>query len=418
MTPIVVAERLGLLIALACFLGLAFEEIYKRTDRSRPGGIRTFPILALTGAGLYLVDQEHGLAFVAGLIAIAAWLYPYIAAQQPSFIVPASHLLAYTLGGIALSQSEWMPVAITVTCVLFLSARTQMHRLVRLVPQEEVLIAGQFLLLVGIILPIAPNELVVPEIPVTPFQLWLAVVAVSATAYVSYLVERYVPSPNTVMLPAVMGGLYSSTAITIVLARRLGDGSAGRSDVMAGITAATAVMYIRIGIIVALFDRGLALKMVPPLGVLCLCGALVALWQWRRQRPSRTEGYVGAGNPLQITAALVFAAGYLIITMLSNWVKASFGAGGVIALALVVGLTDIAPFVTSLAQGGTANADPDFIVSAVLTAASSNNLLKAAYAVALGGRRAALQPAAILAALAVLGFAGAAIYGLGHPLGP
>jgi uncharacterized membrane protein (DUF4010 family) len=107
----------------------------------------------------------------------------------------------------------------------------------------------------------------------------------------------------------------------------------------------------------------------------------------------------------------VFAVSYVAISLISNWVKTSFGATGIIVLALAVGLTDIAPFVTSLAQGGAANIPPSVIVAAILTAASSNNLLKAAYALAFGGRAAAMAPAAMLASLAVLGFVVAAVYG-------
>jgi hypothetical protein len=53
MPPIELAERLALLLALAFFLGLAFEETYKRDEPTIPGGIRTFPLVGLAGAMLY-----------------------------------------------------------------------------------------------------------------------------------------------------------------------------------------------------------------------------------------------------------------------------------------------------------------------------------------------------------------------------
>ena len=75
MPPIELAKRLALLLVLAFFLGLAFEEIYKRDEPTIPGGIRTFPLVGLAGAMLYLVEPHWSLAFVAGLLALAAWLY-------------------------------------------------------------------------------------------------------------------------------------------------------------------------------------------------------------------------------------------------------------------------------------------------------------------------------------------------------
>lgn len=406
-----IAERFALVIGLAVFLGLAFESMYKRDEQSLPGGIRTFPILGLVGAALYLADSTHDLAYVVGLLVVGAWLYPYLAATRPSFIVPVCNLAAYVLGPVALTQSPWVAVAVIVMTVLFMTGRTQIHHLAQIVPAEEVLTAGEFLVLVAIILPIAPNERLIPEIPLTPFQAWLAVVAVSGTAYLTYLVQRYVPSRETVLLPAVMGGFYSSTAITVVLAKRLKEAGPAAMDLAAGIVAATAIMYVRIGVIVVLFDRGLAVELAPSLAALFLCGAALAVRLWTRKRAHGASADLAARNPLQMTAAFVFAVSYVLISVITNWVKGSFGAAGIILLALVVGLTDIAPFVTSLAQGGTANLPRGFVIAAILTAASSNNLLKAFYAVVFGGRDAALAPAAMLVGLALLGFLVAAVYG-------
>lgn len=406
-----IAERLALIAALAIFLGLAFEDMYKRDEHSLPGGIRTFPMLALAGAVLYLVEPHHVLAYVAGLLVLGAWLYPYLSAARPSFIVPICHLASYALGPLALTQSPWVAVATTVVMVLLMTGREPIHRLVAVVPADEVRTAGEFLVLVGIVLPLAPNQPLIPGIPLTPFQAWLALVAVSATAYATYLVQRYVPSRNSVLMPAVMGGFYSSTAITLVLAKRLKDGGAAATDLSAGIVGATAVMYIRIWIIVALFNLTLSLRLLPPLLGLFACGGGLAIWQWTRKRAGGAPDEISAKNPLQLMSAVVFAVSYVVISVLSNWVKTSFGAAGIMVLALAVGLTDIAPFVTSLAQGGAVNLAPGFIVAAILTAASSNNLLKAAYALAFGGRAAALAPAAMLGGLAFLGFAVAAGYG-------
>jgi uncharacterized membrane protein (DUF4010 family) len=411
MSLLFIAERLALVTALAIFLGLAFEDMYKREEHGLPGGIRTFPMLALVGAALYLVDPARALAYVAGLLVLGAWLYPYLSAARPSFIVPICHLASYAMGPIALTQSPWVAVSMTVIIVLLMTGRTQIHRLVEVVPAEEVRTAGEFLVLVGIILPLVPNEPVIAEIPLTPFQAWLALVAVSSTAYVTYLVQRYVPTRNTVLLPAVMGGFYSSTAITLVLAKRLKEAGSGAGDLSAGIVGATAVMYVRIGVIVALFDPALAMRLLPSLAGLFACGGALALWEWTRKRTDGPAAEFSAKNPLQMTAAVIFAVSYVAITVISTWVKTSFGTAGIIILALAVGLTDIAPFVTSLAQGGATNLAQGVIMVAILTAASSNNLLKAVYALAFGGRTAALAPAAMLTGLAALGFVIAAAYG-------
>jgi len=157
------AGRLTLAVGLAVFMGLAFEETYKTEERSSPGGIRTFPMLAMGGATLYLIDPAHALAFVAGLLGLAAWLHAYLrraptSREAPTFMIPASNLLAYVIGAIALMQPPWVAVALTVAAVLLLGARERLHRLIHIVPREELLTLGMFLILVGIILPLVPHE--------------------------------------------------------------------------------------------------------------------------------------------------------------------------------------------------------------------------------------------------------------------
>jgi len=63
--PIKLAERLALLVALDLFLGLAFEDIYKRDEPAIPGGIRTFPLVGLAGARLR--TRTHRLCRAVGL---------------------------------------------------------------------------------------------------------------------------------------------------------------------------------------------------------------------------------------------------------------------------------------------------------------------------------------------------------------
>jgi uncharacterized membrane protein (DUF4010 family) len=414
--PWQLAGRLAMVIGLAVFLGLAFEEVYKSQERASPGGIRTFPMIAVSGAMLYLIEPAHALAFVAGLIALAVWLTVYLRAapadRPPSLMVPASNLLAYLIGPVALIEPPWVAVALAVTAVLLLGARERLHRLIHVVPQDEVLTAGKFLILVGIVLPLVPDRAVSAATPLTPYDVWLAVVAICTLSYVSYLLQRYVPARHAALLPAVLGGAYSSTATTIVLAKRQREAGGARADISAGIVAATAIMYLRLGIVIALFDQRLAWTLAPALLTLFAAGAAMAAWEWRRAtaQPSDSGLIVPTINPLQIPTAAIFAALFVIVSIVSAWVRVAFGQSGVLVLAAVVGATDIDPFVLDMAQGGLAGMSSAGLAAAVLIAAASNNVVKSAYALGFGGVAAARRPATLLLGLAALGLAVAAIY--------
>ena len=418
-TPLELAGRLALAVGLAVFMGLAFEETYKKGERSSPGGIRTFPMLAMGGATLYLIEPVHALAFVAGLLGLAAWLHAYLRAapqtpEPPSFMIPASNLLAYVIGPIALLQPPWAAVAITVAAVLLLGARERLHRLIHVVPRDELITAGMFLILVGIILPLVPHERVSSLTPLTPYGVWLAVVTVCTLSYLSYLLQRYGKLKESPLLSAVLGGAYSSTATTVVFAKRLREAKQAPPDISAGIVAATAVMYIRLGLVVAVFNQHFALVLAPALAGLAAIGAAIAVYEWRRPRTrgAKTSVAMLPKNPLQIPTALIFAVLIVVISVVSAWVKGAFGDNSILALSAVVGLTDIDPFVLNIAQGGIAGMSVASLCAAVLIATSSNNVAKAAYAIGFGGA-AGRRPANMLLALAVLGVAAAAVYVFG-----
>ncbi len=418
MPPIELAERLALLLALALFFGLAFEEIYKRDEPAIPGGIRTFPLVALAGAMLYLVEPSRALAFIAGLLAMAVWLHAFLSRERRpeagpgrTLIVPVANLLVYVLGPIALTQPPWVAVGVTVAAVLLVGWREQMHGFVRLVPEDEVLTAGKFLILVGIILPLVPDTRLIAMAPVTPYRIWLAVVAISGLSYLTYLVQRYRPIEGGALVPALLGGLYSSTVVTVVLAKEERQAAVRRAEASAGIVAATAMMYPRTAVIIAFFSLPLAMILLPALAFLFIAGSLLAWWEWRKIEPgSAGKLAIPAANPLQLTTAVVFTALFLGVSLATTWAELTFGQTGVFSVAALVGASDITPFILSLAQGGAPGMGVSALAAAVLIAASTNNLAKAGYAIGFGGFAAGERPATMLAVLALLGFAAAAVY--------
>jgi uncharacterized membrane protein (DUF4010 family) len=420
------AGRMGLAVAMAIVLGLAFEGVYKREERTSPGGIRTFPLLTLLGIGLYSLEPRHLVPYVAGLAAISLWLYAYVRsapaarepvgdAPRPGLMVPAANLLAYTFGPAALTQPAWMVVAVAVAAVLLLESRGTLHRIAQQIASDEIFTLGKFLIIVGIILPLLPNRPISAWTPITPFKAWLALVAVSSLSYASYLLQRYAPARFGALWPAVLGGAYSSTATTVALAReqgRLGPLAAARPDLAIGIVVATAVMYLRLEAVIAFFNPQLALLLLPAMAIGFGLAAAISGWRWLRRRPEAAipASKLPTANPLQLGAAVTFAALFVLLAVASAWVSREFGARGIYSLATVTGLTDIDPFVLSLAQGGVAGMSLRAVAAAILVAASSNNVLKACYALAFGGRQAARSAALALFLLAGVGLGLALLY--------
>jgi uncharacterized membrane protein (DUF4010 family) len=411
----------ALLLGLSFFLGLAYEDFFAHSAQRRPGGVRTFPMLALAGGMLYLFDTAHFVPFTGGLLVLGAWLVVYYSkhveerdeADEPNvgLVVPLLNIHAYLLGAIALALPPWVAVTVTVTAVLLLTVRTKLHDLARRIDVREIVTAGQFLILTGIVLPLLPNTPVTTLTGITPRQVWLALVVVCSFSYASYLAQRYWAAAAGGLWMAALGGLYSSTATTVVLARQAKNDPAMRHHAQAGITLATAIMYVRILALTAIFNMALAKQLALPLCSLALLGlAICALQYWflgksaegAPQQPMKLET---SGNPLELGAAAVFSILFIVTSLVSTWATKEFGVTGIYSLAAIVGISDIDPFVLNLAQGGLSGVPVSALVAAILIAASSNNVLKALYAAFFAGGRATVASAAALALLAIAGVA-------------
>ncbi len=414
----------ALLLGLSFFLGLAFEDFFAHTDERRPGGIRTFPILALAGGMLYLLEPAHLIPFTAGLFVLGAWLLVYYRvhvteherSDEPNagIVIPLLNVVAYLLGAIALALPPWVAVTMTVAAVLLLTGREQLHTLARRIEIKEIVTAGEFLILTGIVLPLLPNHPVTTLTAITPRQVWLALVVVCSFSYASYLAQRYWATAAHGLWMAALGGLYSSTATTVILARQAKAEPAVSGQAQAGITLATAIMYLRVLAVVAVFNLPLARVLTLPLGALSVAGLAICAVQYRLGVPKHPHSAVSTMrlaanlNPLELGAAAVFAILFVATSLVSALAKAQFGISGIYTLAAIIGVTDIDPFVLNLAQGGVSAVTNTELAAAILIAASSNNILKAFYAGYFAGGRATAVSAAALVVLASAGVAAAA----------
>lgn len=419
----VTPNHFALLLGLSLFFGFAFERFYASGVPDRPGGIRTFPLLALLGALLYMFEPQRGIAFSAGLLVLGALMWTYYRARvertkpdEPpagGLMIPTSNMLAYTLGPVTLTQPAWLAVGVTVVAVLLLAERERLHHLVEQVRREEILTLGQFLILSGIVLPLLPDHPVTTLTAITPHQAWLAVVVVSSLSYASYLGQRYLISPERgTILAAALGGLYSSTATTVVLARRAREESSAVPDIDAGIVLATGLMYLRMLVIVAVFSVAAARALAPALLVLFAIGIGLAAFVYLRGGGTRVARAQRGTltNPLELSTALAFAALFVIVSLASTWVRTRYGQAGIYTLAAIVGVTDIDPFVLSMAQGSAHGLPVAQAAAAILIAASSNNVLKGVYAAAFAGTRRSLAPITALAVLTLVGCAFALVH--------
>ena len=287
--------------------------------------------------------------------------------------------------------------------VLILELKKSLDGLTRLVGSTEIVTVAKFLVLAAVILPIVPDR-PLTRFQLNPFSTWLVVVAVSGVSFGSYVLQRLLQNRGGVMLSAVLGGAYSSTVTTVALARQAKVES--KPNQFAGaILMASAVMYVRLVLLVAFFDRALAAALAPAFGGLAVIGGLTGWLVYRRHdgRAPKPGQRREARNPLELRAAFLFAAVFVGVLVVTHLVREHLGRAGLLSLAAIMGVTDVDPFVLGLAQPGSTSLSPATAAAAVSVAAASNNAIKAVYAYAFADRATGRLCLVLLGGLAALG---------------
>jgi len=402
--------KIALVLALSLLLGFEREEQKGEGGTYRFGGVRTFPLLGLTGYGLALLGGANPLLTAAGLIVVGGLMflsYRHKLASQAAAGVTTeiSGLTIYVVGALICQGYLWVSCALVVLSLLLLELKSGLESLTRSVPPAEIATLAKFLLLAVVILPIVPNR-GFTEFDLNPFKMLVAVVAVCGVSYASYVLEKLDRGKSGILFSALLGGAYSSTVTTIVLSKRCREDQ--RPELYAGsILAASGVMYARLLVLLAFFNLSLAGALAVPFAALAVVG-VAAGWWWsgREKATSRGEpASVLPRNPLQVEAAVLFAVVLTVVVVLTQLVTTNLGRGGTYAFAAVMGVSDVDPFILGLAQTAGKLTPIQIAAASVVIAAASNNLMKGIYALAFAKGRGGRLAFGGLVALAVLGLA-------------
>lgn len=372
------------------------------------GGVRTFPLIGLIGysmgliSGGELLPQALGFAVVAGFLMISYW-HKLTSSTYSGVTSEMSGLTTYLVGTLVYHQMFWIATTLTVSSIILLELKAGLENLAKRIETTDILTFAKFLLLSSVILPLLPDAQF-SQFQINPFKTWLVVVAVSAISYGSYVLQRLTKGQGGIILAAFLGGAYSSTVTTVALARR--SKSENQPHLFSGgLLIASGMMYLRLAILLALFNRELmATLSLPFLGLGIFAVGVGWLWSTRRDESElKLLSESEPKNPLEISAALFFALLFVVMLIATHFAIVYLGEGGVYTLAAVMGVTDVDPFIMGLTQATPTLTPLHVASSGILIAASSNNVIKGIYAFALSSRRTGTMSLAFLLVLAALG---------------
>ncbi|GAN78725.1 MgtC/SapB family protein [Acidocella aminolytica] len=371
------------------------------------GTTRTVTLISALGFVLWVIAPVVPFCVGFGVLGLALMLEyrKRVKAGDTSLVPTIIGLIAFALGPLLLTVPLAVVAALTVLILVALGEQVKIRRFSDAFPTQEGVTLAKFLVLAGLIYPLLPNKNV-PYLPgISWTKIWAAVLVISAISYLGYLAHRYVFPRADTLLTGVLGGLYSSTAATVVLARAAKADPQNAAFAPAAVIIATTMMYARLLVLIALLghvDAAMALAL--PFGGLFLASlAAAGVLTWR-SRGEQTQAHSPvSANPLDLPVAFLFAALFVFFAAITQLVTTKFGVAGLHVLSFLVGFSDIDPFILSLLAGKFA-VSQEAVTAAILIASASNNLLKAGYALAFSRNRMMLPAAGWLCLTAAVSF--------------
>jgi uncharacterized membrane protein (DUF4010 family) len=402
------AVKILLVLFLSFMVGLEREEHKVSGGHYSFGGVRTFPLIGLIGYSVALLSGAQLVPLILGFLVVGSFLllsywHKLSNSEVAGVTSEMSGLATFLVGALVYYDHFWIATALSVASLLLLELKTFLEKLAVRIPAEEILTFAKFLLLSAVILPILPSQ-PFGRFHINLFKTWLVVVAVSAISYGSYVLQKLTKDHGGVVLAAFLGGAYSSTVTTIVMARR-----SAREDhphlFAGGILIASGMMYLRLAALLAIFNR--QLMSILAVVLLVLAGLAIAVgWLWSRLSDAKAAAVkreFEPKNPLELTAAFLFAILFLAMLIATQLAVTYLGRAGVNALAAVMGVTDVDPFIMGMTQAAGTLTPLKVAAAAVLIAAASNNLVKGIYSYSLADKKTGTQSLSLLAGLALLG---------------
>jgi uncharacterized membrane protein (DUF4010 family) len=388
--PLVGTLRFLAALGIGVLLGLERERAKPEASFA---GVRTFGLIALAGGLAAFADESLdrpwlGLVLFAALAGLVIVSYRVTAERgELGITTEVSALVAFLLGFLCLRGYVTAAAGLAVASAAVLELKDWLHQLSARIERADIEATLKFAIVSVIILPIVPDQnFGVPPLDViNPYQIWLMVVLISAINFVSYLLVKILGTEHAIGLTGLLGGLVSSTAVTLGLSQRSREQRTQATPLALGILLAWTVMFLRIMVLVAVVDVRLIRLVGPSIAVLGGLTLGIGLLLWRRQHATQTTSVSAGENPFELREAIRFGLLFGVIVVGTKAAKVYLGDAGLYLAAAVAGLADVDPTVLSMAQLALAEpANAEGPARGIVIAVAANTLFKAGMALVLG----------------------------------
>jgi len=379
---------------IALLLGLLIGAEREREKGGIFAGIRTFPLISLLGCAAAMIqDLFAPLTFLAAFVIIAAFVLKSYqitgSLESPGITSEVSALLAFLFGAMAWWDLTVFAAAAAVLTTLLLSAKRPLEDLARHLAHEDIMATLQFGVITLIVLPILPNHPIGPLQVLNLHTVWIMVILIAGVNLIGYTLIKLLGSRHGIAAAGILGGIASSTALTIAFSRRSRQEPHLASAFGLSILIASTLMYARVLIICSSVNRDIGLRLIPALGAAMGVGILAGLViTWLLRKDDRDLGetaFIPSSNPLEIWAAIKFGVLFGVILLIAKAAQVFIGDAGIYLSSLVAGLANVDAITLSMANlAHNEEISLGLAGRGIVLAATANTAMKGGIAILLG----------------------------------
>ncbi|MBU7032047.1 MAG: MgtC/SapB family protein [Theionarchaea archaeon] len=382
---LILIEKFLISIALGAFLGTE-REISKSRSGEKMAGVRTFALITLLGTILAHLSRDYPYVLLVGasgfmfLIIAGYWK---IGILDVGITTEVEAIMALFIG-VLCYEERGVAVILTILVGFILAIKKSAHRLIQKISDEELMDTLKFAIIALVILPVLPREPIDPFQVLNPYNLWLLVVFISGIGFVGYFLIRIFGTQAGTGLTGIMGGLVSSTAVTVTMSHRSRQISSILFPALFAATMANSMMYLRIVVEVFVVNQELITEVWIPMVAMMMTGLVATSYFWMKQTPQKVD--VKVQDPFTLLPALKFGGFFAVVLLVSKGASLYLGEIGIYVASLFSGLADVDAVTLSMATLAGTEVSRHVAVDAIILAAISNTITKTAIAVFFGSQ--------------------------------
>lgn len=393
-------EKIGIAVLLSGLIGLERQKRFQKYSNQMFGGIRTYTLMGLLGALSFILSSYSILFFVvlsSGflLFLIVSYVVTSRKIDSSGATSEFASILVYIVGILSAMGQFVLATAIALLVLAILHFKDPLHKWAKHLKNAEIVSTIEFAVIAFVVLPSLPNTEYGMYGFFNPYIVWLMVVLISGISFASYIAMKVLGARKGIGAIGFLGGLVSSTALTLSFAGESKKDNSIVNPYVAAIIIACSAMFFRVLVEVGILSPDLVGFVALPMVVMGTTGMLFAVFFWfgkeKGKRQTLEKEVKTVKNPFALMPALKFGVFFVLIMFFAKFGGKTFGEQGIYLTSAVSGLVDVDAITVSIANLFKDGLSKEVAVAGITIATIVNTIVKGSMLFILGGRKVSLR---------------------------